>query len=37
LKIEVADHIILGQRTTNNSKGYYSMREMGLFFASTPA
>jgi len=33
LKIEVADHIILGQRTASNSKGYFSMREMGLFFA----
>jgi len=33
LKIEVADHIILGQRTAGNSKGYFSMREMGLFFA----
>jgi DNA repair protein RadC len=33
LKIEVADHIILGQRTAANSKGYFSMREMGLFFA----
>jgi DNA repair protein RadC len=37
LKIEVADHIILGQRTAGNSKGYFSMREMGLFFAAAPA
>lgn len=36
LKIDVADHIILGQRTNANSKGYYSMREMGLFFAGAP-
>ena len=36
LKIEVADHIILGHRTTGNSKGYFSMREMGLFFAAAP-
>ena len=37
LKIEVADHIILGHRTAANSKGYFSMREMGLFFAVPPA
>jgi DNA repair protein RadC len=37
LKIEVADHIILGQRTGGNEKGYFSMREMGLFFATAPA
>ena len=37
LKIEVADHIILGHRTAANSKGYFSMREMGLFFAGTTA
>ncbi len=34
LKIEVADHIILGHCTAANSKGYFSMREMGLFFAA---
>ena len=33
LKIEVADHIILGHRTAANEKGYFSMREMGLFAA----
>ncbi len=33
LKIEVVDHVILGQRTTANPKGYFSMREMGLAFA----
>ena len=33
LKIEVADHVILGQRTTANPKGYVSMREMGLVFS----
>jgi len=37
LKIEVADHIILGHCTAANSKGYFSMREMGLFFAGTTA
>jgi DNA repair protein RadC len=37
LKIEVADHIILGHRTAGNSKGYVSMREMGLLFAAAPA
>ena len=37
LKIEVADHIILGHSTAANSKGYFSMREMGLFFAAAPA
>ena len=37
LKIELADHIILGERTAGNSKGYFSMREMGLFFAGAPA
>jgi len=37
LKIEVADHIILGHCTAANSKGYFSMREMGLFFATAPA
>ena len=36
LKIEVADHIILGHRTEANSKGYVSLRERGLFFASEP-
>ncbi|MGA2557181.1 MAG: DNA repair protein RadC [Verrucomicrobiota bacterium] len=36
LKIEVADHIILGHCTAANSKGYFSMREMGLFFAAPP-
>jgi DNA repair protein RadC len=34
LKIEVADHTILGHCTAANSKGYFSMREMGLFFAA---
>lgn len=37
LKIEVADHIILGHRTSANDKGYFSMREMGLFYAPAPA
>ena len=37
LKIELADHIILGARTAGNSKGYFSMREMGLFFDAAPA
>jgi DNA repair protein RadC len=34
LKIEVADHIILGHCTAANTKGYFSMREMGLFSAA---
>jgi DNA repair protein RadC len=34
LKIEVADHIIIGHRTAANSKGYFSMREMGLFLSA---
>ena len=33
LKIEVADHIILGNRTPGNAKGYVSLRELGLFYA----
>jgi DNA repair protein RadC len=37
LKIEVADHIILGHCTDANKKGYFSMRERGLFFAGAPA
>ena len=34
LKIQVADHIILGHRTAANSKGYVSLRERGLVFTS---
>jgi DNA repair protein RadC len=34
LKIQVADHIILGHRTAANSKGYVSFRERGLVFTS---
>jgi DNA repair protein RadC len=30
LKIAVTDHIILGHRTPGNSRGYVSLREMGL-------
>ncbi|MGD1085823.1 MAG: DNA repair protein RadC [Verrucomicrobiota bacterium] len=37
LKIEVVDHVILGQRTEANRKGYVSLREKGLFFASESA
>jgi DNA repair protein RadC len=37
LKIEVADHVILGHRTAANSKGYVSLREKGLFYDSEPA
>ena len=37
LKIEVADHIILGHRTDANPKGYFSMREMGLVFSTAGA
>jgi DNA repair protein RadC len=31
LKIEVLDHIILGQRTTERSRDYCSLRELGYF------
>lgn len=31
LKIEVLDHIVLGHRTTNRSKDYSSLRELGHF------
>lgn len=33
LKIEVLDHIILGQRTTERPRDYCSLREMGYFFS----
>ena len=32
LKIEVLDHIILGQRTTERPRDYCSRRELGYFF-----
>ncbi len=32
LKIEVADHIILGKRTADCGKGYVSLRELGHFY-----
>ena len=31
LKIEVLDHIILGQRTTERPRDYCSLRELGYF------
>jgi DNA repair protein RadC len=37
LKIEVADHIILGHRTAANPRGYVSLRERGLFFGAENA
>lgn len=33
LKIEVLDHIILGQRTAERPKDYASLREMGFFYS----
>jgi len=32
LKIEVLDHIIIGQRTADQPKDYYSLREGGYFY-----
>lgn len=33
LKIEIIDHIILGQRSTDRLKDYSSMRELGYFYS----
>lgn len=33
LKIEVLDHIILGHRTTERSRDYCSLRELGFVFS----
>jgi len=33
LKIEILDHIIVGQRSTERSKDYSSMRELGYFYS----
>lgn len=33
LKIEVLDHVILGQRTTERAKDFVSLRELGYFYA----
>lgn len=33
LKIEVLDHIILGQRTTERPRDYCSLRELGYFYS----
>jgi DNA repair protein RadC len=33
LKIEVLDHIILGKRTDDRPKDYFSLREAGYFYA----
>jgi DNA repair protein RadC len=32
LKIDVLDHIILGQKTTEREKDYVSLKEMGYFY-----
>jgi len=32
LKIEVLDHVILGQRTTDRPKDFLSLRELGYFY-----
>ncbi len=34
LKIEVLDHIILGQRTADRPKDYASLRELGYFYSA---
>jgi DNA repair protein RadC len=34
LKIEVLDHVILGQRTTDRPKDFSSLRELGYFYSS---
>lgn len=34
LKIEVLDHIILGQRTTDRPRDFSSLRELGYFYSS---
>jgi DNA repair protein RadC len=33
LKIDVLDHVILGQRTQERPKDYVSLRELGYFYA----
>jgi DNA repair protein RadC len=33
LKIEVLDHVIMGQMDTENTKGYASLRELGYFYS----
>lgn len=33
LKIDVADHVILGHRTTERAKDYASLRELGYFYS----
>ncbi|NDA67666.1 MAG: hypothetical protein EBY09_13660, partial [Verrucomicrobia bacterium] len=33
LKIKVLDHVILGRRTTERSKDFVSLRELGYFYA----
>jgi DNA repair protein RadC len=32
LKIEVLDHVVIGQRTTERQKDYVSLRELGYFY-----
>ena len=32
LKIEVLDHVILGKRTTERSRDYFSMKENGYIY-----
>ena len=34
LKIDVLDHIILGQRTEERPRDFVSLREMGYFYQS---
>jgi DNA repair protein RadC len=33
MKIEVLDHVIVGQVSSENSKGYASLRELGYFYS----
>jgi DNA repair protein RadC len=32
LKIEVLDHVILGQRTTDRAQDYFSLKEHGYIY-----
>jgi len=34
LKIEVLDHIVMGQPDGDSNKGYSSLRELGYFYSS---
>jgi hypothetical protein len=33
LKIEVVDHVVIGQATAERKKDYASLRELGYFYA----